>query len=230
MSTDAAVQDTTNLEAMKANVRALIDDADGEGRYSDEQFDALMLAIRELAAATPLPDPLDHQEKVASPWRTLFASFGPKHTAGKSLEHDTLMSFQSFNKFPKVPIRVTGLEQEIHAVTKEYNNIAYIRNPAGDAEAMLITRGSYSDGSENRQRYEVVFHRVELLSTDGRDEAALRQAFGLEDEHPLQVELEGKFHSDVAYCDDELRINFGSVGGSYVLERLHHNGRSVDFS
>ncbi|MFK7828806.1 MAG: PAP/fibrillin family protein [Congregibacter sp.] len=225
----AEVQLGKDLEAMKFRVRHLIDAADSEGQYSDAQFDELMSAIKELAEMTPLPDPLDHQDKVASPWRTLFASFGPRHTAGKSLEHDTLMSFQSFNKFPKLPIRVTGLEQEIHAQTKEYNNIAYIRNPSGDAEAMLITRGEYADGSENRQRYEVTFRKVELLSSDGRDEHALREAFGLESDYPLSFEFAGKFHSDVAYCDDELRINFGSVGGSYVLERLHHSGRSVSF-
>lgn len=229
MDQQAQAQTDSALEAMKTRVRNLIDASDSDGRFSDDQFDELMAAIKELAGMTPLPNPLDHQEKVAAPWRTLFASFGPKHTAGKTLEHDTLMSFQSFNKFPKLPIRVMALEQEIHAQTKEYNNIAYIKNPAGDAAAMLIIRGEYSDGSDNRQRYLVSFKRVELVSTDGRDDDELREAFGLDSEHPLEIDCKGNFHSDVAYCDDELRINFGSVGGSYVLERLHHDGHSVSF-
>ena len=42
--------------------------------------------------------------------------------------------------------------------------------------------------------------------------------------------LKGDFHSDIAFCDDTMRVNYGSVGGVYVLERLHHSGRSVDFS
>lgn len=222
--------DDTALAAKKAEVLALIDAAGTDGSFEEEAFDSLMKALEELCAMTPTPRPLDQQEFVAGPWRTLFASFGPRHTAGKTLVHDTLLSYQSFNKFPKVPVRVLQLEQEIHAGTHEYNNIAYLENTAGDARASVITRGTYNDSSENRQRYGVSFHRVELLSDDGRDEAALREAFDLPPDHPLAVDLKGDFHSDISFCDDDMRVNYGSVGGVYVLERLHHSGRSVDFT
>lgn len=222
-------QERAELAAQKAKVLELVDAAGTDGTYDDAQFDALMDALKELCAMTPVPAPLDRQDFVASPWRTLFASFGPRHTAGKTLVHDTLLSYQSFNKFPKVPVRVIALEQEIHSGTFEYNNIAYLTNPAGTAKASVITRGSYGDASDNRQRYEVTFHRVELISDDGLDDDALREAFDLPPDHPLAADLKGTFHSDVSYCDDELRVNYGSVGGVYVLERLHHSGRSVTF-
>jgi hypothetical protein len=230
MNNPIATPSADTLSEKKAEVLALIDTAGTDGSYDEEQFDRLMAALKELCAMTPAPRPLDDQEFVAGPWRTLFASFGPRHTAGKTLVHETLLSYQSFNKFPKVPVRVIQLEQEIHAGTHEYNNIAYLENADRTARASTITRGSYRDTDENRQRYLVTFHRVELVSDDGRDDAALREAFGLDPDHPLAVDLKGDFHSDIAFCDDNMRVNYGSVGGVYVLERLYHSGRSVDFS
>lgn len=226
----ATTSDDATLAGRKARVLELIDSCDADGRYSEEQFDTLIGAIKSLSELTPLPQPLDAQEHVAGPWRTLFASFGPRHTAGKTLIHDTLLSYQSFNKFPAVPVRVVNLEQEIHAGTREYNNISYLTNERGDARASVIVRGIYSDTSDNRQRYVVNFQRVELVSDDGLDDAALREAFGLPADCPLAVDLSANFHSDVTFCDDTMRINFGSVGGAYVLERLAHDGRSVSFT
>jgi hypothetical protein len=230
MTDSTAARAQASLETKKAQILQLVDAAGTDGKYDDEQFERLMDALRELCAMTPTPRPLDEQEFVAGPWRTLFASFGPRHTAGKTLVHDTLLSYQSFNKFPKIPVRVVQLEQEIHAGTHEYNNIAYLENADGTARASVITRGVYRDTDENRQRYQVSFHRVELVSDDGRDDAALREAFGLDPAHPLAVDLKGDFYSDIAFCDDTMRVNYGSVGGVYILERLHHSGHSVDFS
>lgn len=229
MSQHSAAGEAVDLEARKAQVLKLVDAAGTDGSYDDAQFDALMEALKELCQMTPTPRPLDDQAFVASPWRTVFASFGPRHTAGKTLVHETLLSFQSFNKFPKVPVKVIQLEQEIHAETKEYNNIAYLTTLDGKHRASVITRGRYGEECENRQRYEVTFHRVELVSDDGLDDAALREAFELPEDHPLGIDLKAKFHSDVAFCDDTMRVNYGSVGGVYVLERLHHKGRSVSF-
>lgn len=229
MSESQAVTDDNELAARKQRVLSLIDAAGTDGSFDEEPFEELMDALKDLCAVTPTPRPLDDQGFVASPWKTLFASFGPRHTAGKTLVHDTLLSLQSFNKFPKVPVRVLALEQEIHAGTREYNNIAYLSNTDGSARASVIVRGVYGDSSDNRQRYDVSFQQVELVSDDGLDDDALRRAFDLPPEHPLAVEAKAEFWSDVAFCDDELRVNYGGAGGVYVLERLHHAGRSVDF-
>lgn len=220
---------TTHAEEKQA-LLTLLESADEDGKYSDAQFEDLMQAINNLLPYSPIPRPLDEQDRIASPWRTLFACFGPKHSAGKTLVHDTLLSYQSFNKFPAVPVRVTGLEQEIHAGTLEYNNLAYLTAPDGATKAVAITRGHYTEDAENRQRYRVTFTSVELISQTGDSDDKLRLAFGLPPEQPMTVELQANFHSDVVFCDDTLRINFGSVGGVYILQRLHHNGTSVDFS
>lgn len=214
----------------KQTLLTLLESADEGGKYSDAQFDDLMQAIDDLLPHSPIPRPMDEQDRVASPWRTLFACFGPKHSAGKTLVHDTLLSYQSFNKFPAVPVRVTGLEQEIHAGTLEYNNLAYITAPDGATEAVVITRGRYAEDADNRQRYRVTFSSVELISQAGVSDDDLRIAFKLPPEQAMKIELQANFHSDVMFCDDTLRINFGSVGGVYILQRLHHDGTSVNFS
>lgn len=221
---------TQERDRRKREVLACIEAADSNGQYSEEGYEALQRSIEALRPLSPIPQPLDEQEKVAGPWKTLFASFGARHSAGKTLVHDTTLKIQSFSKFPDVPVRCYALEQEIHAGTLEYNNIAYLEAPGNGARASVITRGTYAEDDDNRERYQVTFHSVELVSDEGLDDAALRAAFGLDAEAPLRVELKANFHSDVVYCDEELRINYGGMGGCYVLERLHHTGRSVDFS
>ncbi len=221
---------TEDIAERKRHLLSLVENTDTQGKYSDAQFDLIMRAIHELLPLTPIPHPLDEQQRIASPWSTLFACFGPKHSAGKTLVHDTLLSYQSFNKFPAVPVRVTRLEQEIHAGTREYNNLAYVTAPDNTTDAVVITRGTYRENADNRQRYDVTFHSVELVNLEGGADEGLRGAFGLTPGQALKVDLKANFHSDVVFCDDTLRINFGSVGGVYILERLHHNGTSVSFN
>ena len=61
--------------------------------------------------------------------------------------------------------------------------------------------GRYGPDQGNPKRYMVEFYRV---------------AF-----RPIP------FHSDIVYLDDDLRINYGKLGGFYVLERLNEPGHSV---
>ena len=70
-----------------------------------------------------------------------------------------------------------------------------------------------------------------LLAQAGVSGEALRVQFGLEPDAPLRRELKPpKLHSDVVYCDDDMRINHGSMGGVYVLRRLATPGQSVSFA
>jgi len=65
----------------------------------------------------------------------------------------------------------------------------------------------------------------------GLSDAEIRKALDMPDDTPLEVEIKSpKLHSDIVYCDEDIRINFGSVGGIYVLGRLNHEGTSVKYS
>lgn len=221
----------TEVAKFKADLLAAIDADGGTGRYDEAATDAIHAAIAQLLPHTPIARPIDEQGKVAGPWKSLFAQFGPKHTAGKPITHETSFKLLTFNNLPDTPLRVLEIQQEIHAVSKDYNNVHIIETIDGSLRAHLIIFGHYDIARDTPQRYGVEFSRVGLLSPGGLGDAELRQAFGFAPGQPLDVSFKPpKLHSDVVYCDEDLRINFGSMGGVYVMSRLHHGGHSVAFA
>lgn len=220
-----------DVATLKADLLAAIAASDEQGRYSEAGIDAVHAAIEQLIPHSPIPRPLDVQDKVAGPWKSLFAQFGPKHTAGKPITHETSFKLLSFNNLPDAPLRLLDIEQEIHAVSKDYNNVHLIETLDGSLRAQLIVFGHYAIEADTPQRYGVEFSRVGLVSPDGASDADLRSAFGFASDQSLDIGFKPpKLHSDVVYCDDDLRINFGSMGGVYVMSRLHHGGHSVAFA
>lgn len=209
-----------DLAALKKDLMDAIGDAGPDGTYDDAAYDRIIAAIDALVPHTPLPRPLDDQAKVADAWATDFAQFGPRHTAGKPKAHDNMFNFLTFGKMPKKPLRVLELVQEIHQDTKDYNNVHYIETMDGSTKAELIVYGRYDIPADEPQRYDVEFYKGELRAP-GMSEDDLRKAFALNEDTPLTFDIKPpKLHSDVVYCDDDMRINFGSMGGKYVLHRL----------
>lgn len=220
----------TERDRLKKALFDAIDAANPDGTYADDALALVHERVQALVPHSPIPRPVDAQDKVASPWATLFAQFGPRHTAGKPIVHETTLALQSFNALPKVPVIVRHLEQEIDHRDKHYNNVVTVTPPDGSCEAHVITWGRYDIDAEEPQRYKVGFYQVELRGPEGMADDVLRSTFGLAPDQPLVVTLKPpKLHSDVVYCDDDTRVNFGSMGGMYVLKRLDHAGRSVRF-
>jgi hypothetical protein len=220
-----------DVQALKQALRAAIDDCRPDGTYDDAGIDRVHALIEQLLPLNPTPRPIDHQAFVASPWASHFAQFGPKHTAGKPIKHLTSMKLQSFNAFPDLPIKVADLNQEIRVDGAHYNNVTTVTTPDDQHSALLIMWGCYHIAPETPQRYSVEFYAVELVPPAGVSGEALRVQFGLEPDAPLRRELKPpKLHSDVVYCDDDMRINHGSMGGVYVLRRLATPGQSVSFA
>jgi hypothetical protein len=91
--------------------------------------------------------------------------------------------------------------------------------------------GRYRIPPDQPQRYSVDFYAAELVPPEGVSAAELRAQFGLENGFALKRALKPpKLYSDVVYCDDDMRINFGSMGGVYVMNRRHTPGKSVSFA
>lgn len=220
-----------DCDALKVELRDAIDSCRPDGTYDDDVFDRVHALIEALLPHNPTPRPLDHQGFVESPWASHFAQFGPKHTAGKPIRHETSLKLQSFNLFPDLPIKVDELSQEIRVEGAHYNNVTEIMTPDEAHRARMIMWGRYQIAPDLPQRYSVDFYAVELIAPEGVDDETLRAQFGLEPGGPLRRELKPpKLHSDVVYCDEDMRINFGSMGGVYVLNRLSGPGKSVSFS
>ncbi len=213
---------------LKRKIFAFVDQLDETVVASEEEKDQLRALCDEISQYTPCPEPINNQHVSEGVWLTRFASFGAKHSDSQPLQHDTSLMFLSFGNLPKAAIRVTSLHQEIEESSAAYNNVVFIENPSGDAKAVVVMDGVYSGDEDNLQRYSVAFTGVRLVSVDGSDEAALRQAFGIDADAPLSKEFRPpKLHSDIVYVDEDMRINYGGLGGFYVLQRLTSKGFSV---
>jgi hypothetical protein len=220
----------SEIAPIKAELLAAIAAARPDGSYDDADFDRIHAAIAALTPLTPTPSCHAAQDFVQSPWRSLYSQFGPRHTAGKPTRHQTTMNLQSFNKFPAVDIFVSDIDQEIRVADAHYNNVVSIATLDGAHRAEMIVWGRYKLTPDAPQRYVVDFYAVELRPPAGVSDEEVRSHFGLPAGHPLKSELKPmKLHSDVVYCDDDMRINFGSMGGVYVLRRLATPGKSVSF-
>jgi len=223
-----------NLSAHPALKTALLEAiaaARHDGTYEQEVAAQIHARVEALRPYTQVPEPALAQHRVTSPWRTLFAQFSVRHTAGKPIVHDTDLALQSFKAFPKVPARVLLLEQEIHHEGHHYNNVARIESVDGSVQGHVIVWGRYRVEAALVQRYFVEFYQAELRPLPGEDAARLRAVFGLAEDQALVRPLKPpRLHSDIVYCDDDLRINVGSLGGVYVLQRLEQQGISVSFT
>lgn len=184
--------------------------------------------IDALVPFTAVPEPIKHKHKAAGVWNSLFASFGAKHSDEKPVQHSSNLGFQSFGKLPMTPIHVHTIHQEITADTHAYNNVIYVHNEARNAEAAIVMKGTYSEDPDNAQRYPVAFYNVSLQGTQNQSPRQLREQFGLESGVDLDVDFKPPtLHSDIVYLDDDIRINFGSIGGFYVLQRSDREGFSI---
>ncbi|MEM0928231.1 MAG: PAP/fibrillin family protein [Pseudomonadota bacterium] len=218
----------TDLNSLKDEVLSAIALSGDDGTYSDEAYDKVQAAIQSLVPHTPTPRPVDKQEFVSSAWGTLYAQFGPRHTAGKPIEHVSNLKILSWAKFPEIAIRMKRLEQEIDHATHAYNNLHYVTPVDGGMDAVYRVFGEYTLDEDEPQRYKVNFYKGDFVGLNGEPPDEVRAAFGMDPDQPLEVELQSpKLHSDVVYVDGDMRINFGSVGGVYVLKRLSSPMQSV---
>ncbi len=220
----------SDVQALKRDLLQAIDRARPDGTYDEAETDAIHARVQALLPHTALPRPFDRQEFVTGPWGTHFAQFGAKHTAGKPIVHQSDFRLLTFGNLPKAPVRLLAIEQEIHHASRDYNNVHLVENLDSTFKAKLIVYGRYRIEPAEPQRYHVEFYKVALHGGDDASAEEVRNAFGFEPSQSLAVEFKPpRLSSDVVYCDDDLRINFGSLGGVYVMYRLRHAGHSVRF-
>lgn len=216
------------VDELKQQIFSFVNQMDETILVSEAEKDHLKDLCDQVCLHTPTPRPIDTQSVPEGVWLTRFASFGAKHSDNQPMQHETNLMLQSFGNLPKVPARVLKLHQEIEQASKAYNNVVFIENPAGDTQAVIVLEGEYSGDEDNAKRYSVAFKRVGLKSINGQSDDALRQAFAIDADVPLSKEFRPpKLHSDIVFVDDDLRINYGSLGGFYVLERINESGFSV---
>ena len=215
---------------LKQKILAYVADHDPSILMSEADKATLKAMLDELLPFTQVPRPIKDQHLVEGVWTSLFTSFGAKHSDDKPMLHTSTLAFQSFGKLPMVPAHVTQIDQEILAETGAYNNVVSVQNEARTANAIIVMQGRFSEDPENPQRFCVSFSNVSLNPADGQTDADLRQQFGLAEDVALAKSFRPPtLHSDIVYLDDDMRVNYGSMGGFYVLRRLQREGYSIDY-
>ncbi len=198
---------------------------------SDDVLPAMRAIVDELIPYSPIARPVDQQDQIEGRWMGRFSYYGAGHSRGVKREFVSDLKTLSFGNLPKVPICHEETAQEISVKDLAYNNVTSIKSLDGLDCGHIIVLGSYVGDAENPQRYHVSFYGYRLLAPEGLDEAQYRQRLGVDADVRLSGEYKPpRLHSDIVYADDDTRINFGGLGGLYVLERVPgHPGVSVSF-
>lgn len=209
----------TEVDPLKAQVHACLATADTSGGLDEDNYARLMSLIDELSQRSPFVA-AERPDVVAGSWDTLFASFGARHSSGRTVRHTADLQIHSLGKLPKAPMQVLSIIQEIDEHGDAYNNVVEFECGEAATPGRLIMRGRFNCAPEVPIRYQVGFYRAEVHPRDGASESALREGLGFDATQPLAVEFQPPpFYSDILFVDEELRINRGNFGGIYVLKR-----------
>ena len=207
-------------QGIKKRLLEFVDAMDPSVAVSEPTEQRLKSLCDDLAEHTPVTAPMDNQQLAQGIWLNRFASFGAQQSRRQPMLHATTLTTLSFGNLPDAPMHTTRIVQEIEASTKAYNNVVYVANGAGDAHGVVVMYGRYSPTDDDPQRYGVEFYRVAFEPLGQATATELRQSFGIDPDAPLDREFgPARFYSDIVYLDDDTRINYGQLGGFYVLQR-----------
>jgi hypothetical protein len=217
----------TNRETLKRDILECLEGASTDGELGEAEFGRLQGLIEKLEAEAPYVAS-ERQDLIAGNWDTAFASFGAKHSAGKSRAHLSNLAIQSFNHLPSAPIRVLDIRQEIDPASAVYSNVIILEGENGGPGGLLIIHGNYTLNAEHKQRFNVAFHRAELRPSGNASLPELKQSLGLPEDAATDVTFKPpKLWSDITFVDESVRINKGNFGGVYVTTRSEHPMISV---
>ncbi|MEM9533971.1 MAG: hypothetical protein AAGA23_23865 [Pseudomonadota bacterium] len=221
----------SDTATLKNTIFGFLDNMDETVLCSEEEKDQLKAWCDELATHTPVPEPINDQAASEGVWLSRFASFAVKHSENQPLQHQSDLKFQSFGNLPSAPVKVVRLVQEIEAESKAYNNVVHVTSMDGSVPGVVVMYGRYEGDDDNPQRYGVSFYRVTFQPLEGEADAAFCEAFGIDADAELDKEFRPPaLHSDIVYVDDDTRINYGKLGGFYVLSRTSDPGFSVNLN
>jgi hypothetical protein len=193
-----------------------IDEGGGDAQNADE----LKGLIDSLTPLSPIADPINHLSALSGSWTNLYAKFGAGRSQGKSNHDDSTLGLQSFRAFPDIAVHITGIDQEIGIVPNAYNNVVFFETMGDRLAGTIIVHGTYEPDDADPKRFNITFYAAEIQPRDAETGMELRHALGMGADEPLKRDFKpAKFYSDVVYLDETTRVNFGGMGGVYVLER-----------
>lgn len=151
-----------------------------------EQIEKLASQIE---ALTPTEEPTGQMEAVEGRWRLLYSSFGQ--------QRETTLDQLAFGKLPKVPVSITGIFQEIHTDSQQYNNLIEFSAGSG-VKGVAKIAGRYK--VDNSKRLNIDFLEASAFSATGDLSAGdFRDVLGVNSEDALESPLSFSGGSDIRY-------------------------------
>lgn len=222
--------------ALRAELLALIathKEGFAAGTPATQRIDAL---IDELLPLSPYPDALDHPEVFRGHWAAEYHSIG-KLVGGAGAQNQGVgvtasLKVFSMGRMPDIPARFLGNGLEIDPPSGAYNFVAHFELGEKRVPCYHFSIAKYRRNESNLRRFQVDFEAIRVVPVDpAMTMAELAAAVGIDDPAQLDVTLQPttKLWSDVAYMDDEIRIQLGQLGGHYVMRRTDLPMYSIEY-
>jgi len=203
------------------------------GTPESQRIDAL---IDELLPLSPYANALDHPEVFRGHWAAEYHNIG-KLVGGAAAQNQGVgvtasLKVFSMGRLPDIPARFLGNGLEIDPATGAYNFVAHFELGEKRVPTYHFSLARYQRREENLRRFFVEFEGFKVVPMDSSMSMERFAAeIGVSDPALLSHDLHPrtKLWSDVAYMDDDLRIQLGQLGGHYVMRRTDLPMYSIEY-
>ncbi len=203
------------------------------GTPESQRLDAL---IDELLPLSPYANALDHPEVFRGHWTAAYHNIG-RLVGGAAAQNQGVgvtasLKVFSMGRLPDIPARFLGNGLEIDPAAGCYNFVSHFELGERRVPSYHFSLARYHRREENLRRFFVEFEGFKVVPVDP---AMSMQRFanevGVEDPALLSHDMhpKAKLWSDVAYMDDDLRIQLGQLGGHYVMRRTDLPLYSIEY-
>ena len=203
------------------------------GTPESKRIDAL---IDELSPLSPYPNALDHPEVFRGHWAADYHNIG-RLVGGAAAKDEGIgvtvsLKVFSMGRLPDIPSTFLGNGLEIDPQTGDYNFVAQFLLGERRIPSHHFSFAKYHRREENLRRFFVEFTGFKVVPADASMSMEdFAHETGVDDPALLSAELQPrpKLWSEVAYMDDQVRVQLGQLGGHYVMLRTDRPMYSIEY-
>ena len=203
------------------------------GTPESQRIDAL---IDELTPLSKYPRALEHPEIFSGHWSAQYHNIG-RLVGGPDAKDEGVgvtvsLKVFSMGRMPDIPATFLGNGLEIDPQTGDYNFVSRFLLGEKQVPAFQFANAKYRHKPKFPNRFFVDFmgfRMVPAAADMSMEEFA--SACGVEDPAQFSHDLNPatKLWSDVAYMDDEIRVQLGQLGGHYIMARTSLPMYSIEY-
>lgn len=203
------------------------------GTPESERIDAL---IDEIAPLTKYPDPMSHPEVFRGHWSGDYYNMG-KLVGGSGAHNQgvgvtTSLKVWSMGRLPDIPSQFLGSGLEIDPETGAYNFFSHFAIGEKKIPSYHFAFASFRTKEEQLDRFFVDFDSFKIVPADhdmSIEDFVEETGLGSMDNVAAEMNPKPKLWSQVAYMDDEMRIQLGQLGGHYIMFKTDLPMYSIEY-